>query len=193
MHIVKASSSVMLTLCVAETSKSHEEEVNLLQNPEALWTVLAVNCPPHLASNYEPAEYATPVAQFIRGISASLGAERLGAQSIYDKLREELISCDLDGLFDDEHFTKSHLYHRAIKTCDELGSSIASSLRFIKRAFKNHLTTLSAKAHSYETAGVSYWTEMVNEEMFALEEPLSQISLLCTQVQESVRSASILL
>jgi hypothetical protein len=187
-YIVKASSSVLLTLTIPDLSASHDEEVDLLRNPQALWTVLTINSPLNFASEHEPAEYSTPVAQFMRGITASLCTQNFNARSIYDKLRHDLSSCDPGDLFDDELFTKSKLYHRVVKTCEELGGSITSTLRFMKRALERHLKKLCADAHTKEIPGVDYWVQRCEDEMFALEELQSQISLLCSQIQESVWS-----
>jgi hypothetical protein len=189
LFIVRASSSVLLTLAIPEESVSREEEINLLRNPQALWIVLTANCPVRFGSEYTPAEHSTPIAQFVRGVTAAVRTQTLNAQSIYDRLSGDLHSGDLEGLFDDERFTKSNLYHRVVKTCEELEGSIAASLRFMKRAFATHLTKLCAQAHAYETVGVDYWVQQLEDEMFALEELQAQISLLCSQVREKVSSS----
>lgn len=187
-YVVKTSSSALLTMARPEISDSHEEEVNLLKDPQALWTVLAINTPPKFAFEHEPAEFYTPIAQFTRAITASLRTQRFSAGSIHDKLKVDLDSCDPEGLYDDGKFTKSTLYHRAVKICDELAGSITSSLRFLKRTYgsQGYLSKLCANAHDYEIRGVEYWVQQLQDEMFALEELHSQISLLCSQVHERV-------
>ena len=189
---MKASSSTLLTLAIPEESKSHEEEMCLLQYPQGLWTVLVVNSPPLFASIHGPAQHFTPIAQFIRGITASLCTQRINAQSIYDALRVELKNCDGGSLFDDEHFTKSTTYHLAVKTCDELEASITSSLKFVQRTIDNHIDKLRREAHAIERLGIDYWSQKLDEEVLALEDLQAQIHILGSQVRESVRSPNLM-
>ncbi len=188
LYLVKASSSVLLTLAVPDISDSQEEEINLLRDPQALWTVLAVNAPSNFASEQELADFYTPIAQFTRGVASSVRTQRLQAESIYDRLKDDLDGCDPEGLFDDDKFKKSNLYHQVVKTCDASAGSIASSLRFVSRAYdsEGHLSRLCANAHDYERRGVEYWVRQVQDEIFALKELQSQLSLLCSQVHERV-------
>jgi hypothetical protein len=125
---------------------------------------------------------------FIRGVATSLCTQRINAQSIYESLRDELRSCDGESIFDDEHFTKSTLYHWAVKTCDELGESIASNLRFMRRVVDTQVDKLCREAHDHERLGVDYWAQQMAEELFALEDLQAQILAMSVQVQESVRS-----
>jgi hypothetical protein len=192
LHLFKASSSILLTLAIPEDSESHEEEKRLLQDPQALWTVVVINSPPQFTSDHEPAQYSTPIAQFIRGITSSLCTQRINAQSICDALGDELKNCDDDILFDDEHFTKSTVYHLAIKTCEELGASIGSSLEFMRRRLSSHVTQLCDKAHAHERLGIDYWLQKMKDEAFALEDLQKQINTLGSQVQESVRSPNLI-
>src|ERR1700730_16832765 len=67
--LLKASSSVLLTLCTPEESELCEEEVRLLRTPSALWTVLAINTSAEFASDHQTKQYLTPVAQYVRGIT----------------------------------------------------------------------------------------------------------------------------
>lgn len=186
LHLFKASSSVLLTLAVPEESKSHEEETNLLRHPQALWTVLVINAPSQLASAHNSAEYTTPIAQFIRGVTSSLRTQKTNAQYVCEALRDELKKCDDDSLFDDEHFTKSTMYHLAMKTCEELEASIASNLKFLQRTLDSHITQLCNEAHSYEKVGINYWLQNMKEEIFALEELQAHIHTLRSQIQENV-------
>jgi hypothetical protein len=190
LYLFKSSASVLLTLAIPEESESHEEEIRLLQYPQALWTVLVINSPPQFASDHEPAtaKHFTPVAQFIRGITSSLCMQRINAQSIYATLGDEVKHCSNGILFDDEHFTKSTLYHLAIKTCEELDASIAASLKFMQRTLDCHVIQLCHEAHAHERPGIDYWLQKMKEETFALEDLQAQINTLCSQVQESVRS-----
>lgn len=187
-YLFKATSSVLLTLAIPEESESREEEVNLLRTPEALWTVLVVNCSSEFVSDHGPQQYLTPIAQYIRGIASSLSTQRINTQSIYDIIREGLKISDEGSIFDDEHFTKSTSYHWAVKTCDELDESIGSTLRFIRRLLNTQVDKLSREAHIYERHGVDYWAQKLREEVFALEDLQAQIMSMSAQVKESVRT-----
>jgi hypothetical protein len=72
LYLFKTSSSVLLTLSVPEESEFHEEEVNLLKVPEALWTLLVVNCSSEVTFDHRTRHHFTPIAQYIRGIASSL-------------------------------------------------------------------------------------------------------------------------
>jgi hypothetical protein len=191
-YLFKAASSVLLTLVIPEESKSREEEVDLLRTPQALWTLLVVNCLSEFSSDHGPGQYLTPIAQYIRGIASSLFTQRMNAQSIFEALRDEVKLSDGRDIFDDENFTKSKLYHWAIKACDELSESIASSLRFIRRVQESQTDKLCREAHAHERLGVDYWAQQMKEEIFALEDLRAQILALTMQVQERVRIPLIL-
>ena len=188
LYTLKASSSVLLTLVVPKESESREEETDLLRTPQALWTVLVVNCPSNLASDHGPPQHLTPISQYIRGMASCLVTQRINAQTIYEAIKDELNRCGGDSLFDDEHFTKSTLYHWAVKACDELAESISSSLRFLRKMLEIQVQKLCHESHEYEKLGVKYWMQQIDEEMFALEDMQSQIVALRVQVQESVRN-----
>lgn len=188
LSLFKASSSVLLTLVVPKESESREEETNLLRIPQALWTVLVVNCPSNLASDHGPPQHLTPISQYIRGMSSSLVTQRINAQTIYEAIKDELNRCEGGSLFDDEHFTKSTLYHWAVQACDELAESISSSLRFLRKMLETQVQKLCRESHAYEKLGVEYWMQRIDEEMFALEDMQSQIFALRVQVQENVRN-----
>lgn len=192
LHLFKASCSILLTLAIPEDSESHDEEIRLLQDPQALWTVVVINSPPQFTSDHEPAQHSTPIAQFIRGITSSVCTQRMNAQYIYDALRDELKNCDDHILFDDEHFTKSTVYHLAIKTCGELDASIGSNLKFMRRTLDSHVTQLCHEAHAHERLGIDYWLQKMKDEAFALEDLQAQINTLGSQVQESVRSPNLI-
>lgn len=177
----------MLTLAIPEESESREEEIHLLRNPQALWAVLMVNRSSEFASDHGPIQFLTPISQYMRGVALSLCTQKNNSQEIYDALRDELKTYDGRSIFDDEHFTKSTLYHWAVKTCEELSESLASSLRFIKRVMETQLERLSLEAHAHERLGIDYWTQQLKEEIVALEELRSQILALNIQVQERVR------
>ncbi|KAF4635576.1 hypothetical protein G7Y89_g2524 [Cudoniella acicularis] len=184
-HLSKESSSTLLTIVIPEQSISKEEEIELLRNPKGLWTVLVVNSPSELASDYEPRHNLTPISQFLRGIVASLCTQRINAQLIYGELRDVLADRDNNSIFDDENFTKSTLYHWTIKTCEEVGESISSSLRFMRRVKKSQVDKLCKEAHAHEKLGIDHWSHQIEEEMFGLEDLRAQILALSAQVQES--------
>ncbi|EHK22977.1 uncharacterized protein TRIVIDRAFT_222235 [Trichoderma virens Gv29-8] len=190
LYLFKASSSILLTLAIPEESESHEEEISLLQCPQALWTVLVINSLQRFASDHSPAQHSTPIAQFIRGITSSLCTQRINAQYIYDALRNELKTCDDGSLFDDEHFTKSTLYHFAIKACDELEASISSSLRFVQKTRDSYVTQLCREAHAHERLGIDHWSQKMEEEISALEDLQAQIHAVGSQAQESRNALS---
>lgn len=180
---------MLLTLCNPEVSKSREEEIALLSVPQALWTLLVVNCCPEFASDPGNGHYLTPIAQYIRGISASIYTQRINAETIYEELRNWTKDCDTGGIFDDEHYTKSTSYHWAVKTCDELSESIASTVRFIQRRMDSKLDKLCRNAHPYEKIGIEYWRQQMKEELFTLEDVKIQTLALRGQVQESVSNS----
>jgi hypothetical protein len=190
LYLFKTSSSVLLTLSVPEESEFHEEEVNLLKVPEALWTLLVVNCSSEVTFDHRTRHHFTPIAQYIRGIASSLYTQKNHAQSIYDALKAELKDCEGESIFDDENFTKSNSYHWAVKTCDELNESLVSSLRFIRRMMISQVDELHIKAHICEKLGVDYWLQQLKEEIFELEDMQAQILALRSQVLESVRGSS---
>jgi hypothetical protein len=186
MFLLKASSSVLLTLCAPEASESCEEEVCLLRSPQALWTVLVINCSAEFASDYQNRKFLTPIAQYVRGITSSMYTQRINAESIYVDLKDWLKDSGSESIFDDEKFTKSTSYHWAVRTCDELSESIASTLRFIRTRMESQVDKLCREAHAYEKSGIEHWLQLMKEEKFALEDLQAQILALRVQVQESV-------
>lgn len=118
-------------------------------------------------------------------------AQRVNAQPIHDVLQEELKICECDSLFDDEHFTKSTTYHLAVKTCDALEASIATSLRFLQRTLDGQINQLCREAHHHEKLGLEHWSQKLDEEVYALEDLQTQIRTLCLQVQEKVREPNL--
>ncbi|KAH8770654.1 hypothetical protein F5882DRAFT_507259 [Hyaloscypha sp. PMI_1271] len=173
--LVKASSSVLLTLCTPEESESCEEEVHLLRTPRALWTVLAINTSAEYASDHQMKQYLTPIAQY-----------RTNAEIISGDMRKWLKDFQSESIFDDEQFTKSTSYHWAVRTCDELSESIASTLRFMRVRVISSVDKLCREAHAYEKLGIEHWLERMKEETFALKDLHAQILALRVQVQESL-------
>lgn len=168
-----------------ETSKVYEE-VKLLQEPAGLWTILAINSPPGFAADQGAHEHLTPVAQYFRAIASSLITVRTNSQSILDILRRKLQNVEGGDLFDDENYTTSNVYHWTVRTCDELRTCNAATLRFVRRAMETHVAKLRREAHVSEMTGVEYWTEQLESGIFDLEDLQEQITGLKGQVQESV-------
>ena len=189
--LFRASSSVLLTLAEPVESKSHEEETSLLHNPEALWTVIVLNSPTNLGYDHEPAQYLTPIAQYVRGMASSVVTQRNNAQGIYDAIKGHIADNEGEGMFDDKNFTKSVLYHWAVQACDELAESISSSLRFLRKTLETNVKKLCTEAHVYERLGIVYWMQRMDEELFALEDLESQIIALRGRVQENVSTAAV--
>ncbi|KAH7400883.1 hypothetical protein DE146DRAFT_477871 [Phaeosphaeria sp. MPI-PUGE-AT-0046c] len=187
-RIVKATTSVLLTIALPEKSSTKQEELDLLKLPQGSWTVMVVNCHERLSKDMErePTQYLTPLAQFLRGLTYSLRTQNMNAESIYDRLKEQLRDADDGQLFDDERFTKSSLYHWTVRTCDELRESLLASQRYMTRAFDRKISALCGQdAHDSEKPGLLYWKAEHEAEMHALEELVSQIAALSSSVQES--------
>lgn len=187
LYLFKTSSSVLLTLVLPEESTSHEEEIGLLGNPQALWTVLIVNGPARFALDYENLEHLSPCAQYLRGITASLYMQRTNGQHILEVLNDHLQVSDNDSLFDDELFTKSGLYHWVIKTCHELSGSVASNLKFVEKVLNSEIDDLCNRAHAHEKLGLSHWSRKMKEEIHELDNLQAETDMLREKVQESVR------
>jgi len=183
-YLYRASSSILITLVIPEESPTREEETKLLKSSQGLWTVLMINYP--RKDDQELNGYLTPISQFVRGIAAALVTQRHNAESICDFLRHELQSCDVDGLFDDEYFTKSNTYHRTIQGCSELKDSLDSTLRFMTKLDDGPIKELRGIAHPQEKPGVEHWVHSINEELFSLRELRAQIEGLNKRAQESV-------
>jgi hypothetical protein len=176
----------LLTIALPEESQTREEEIGLLTNPKALWTVLIVNGPTGFALDVELPEHLSPCAQYVRGITASLYMQRAHAQRILRVLIDHVGETDNDSLFDDEMFTKSELYHWVIKICHELCGSLASNLKFIEKVLDGQINHLCDKAHGYESLGISYWLRKMKEEVYELDKLQTEIHMLREKVQESV-------
>jgi hypothetical protein len=101
-------------------------------------------------------------------------------------MRKWLKDFQSESIFDDEQFTKSTSYHWAVRTCDELSESIASTLRFMRMRVISSVDKLCREAHAYEKLGIEHWLERMKEETFALKDLHAQILALRVQVQESV-------
>jgi hypothetical protein len=184
--LCKASSSVLLTLVLPQESESRQEAVELLSEPESLWTVLVINSHRQAGSENMTTEHCTPVAQFVHGIAATLYTQRINTKAVYDACLDRYRDCDDNSLFDDKTFTKSTTFHLLVKLCSELEASICSGLSFMRQCLEGDLTRLCSKAHAQETLGMTHWLGKLKEELFALENLYGQVQSLKMQVQESV-------
>lgn len=187
---VRASTSAMLTVVVPELANNAPEHVELLRNPQGLWTVLAVNVPPGLGVDQGAHEHLTPISQYFRAISAAIITARIHQQAILTALKDKLRSQEGGSLIDDEEFTRSNLYHWSVRTCDELQTQNAATLKFLRHTIITHITRLHLEAHSSEKKGVDHWRARLDEEIFQLDDLQSQILALKTQVQEDVSDQS---
>lgn len=186
MNLTKSSFSVLLTLTIPEKSSKNEEEMDLLRNPCALWTVLVINGSSQQGPVSDILHNLTPIAQYLRGITVALSVQHAHGRSIYEALKDHVTARPDDSLFDDEHFTKSKLYHWAIKTCHELHESIVSNLRFILRLRESQTNDLCQEAHVHESLGIKYWTQKLEEQIYALEELAALVEALKEKIRESV-------
>ncbi|KAM5352989.1 hypothetical protein ACJ41O_005711 [Fusarium nematophilum] len=190
--LCQVSSSVLLTFVLPEESTSRREELDFLTTPQALWTVLTINCMRRRGSNSGDVHEAppTPVAQFMAGIHGALQTQRLDEQHILDALRSRLAESDDMRLVDDDKFSKSHLYHWVVKTCDKVCHSISTTLRFIDRISRDFVTKLGAEGHAFKPPGIETWQEKWMQEVADLKE-LREEFLSCRQdVQERVEKCS---
>jgi hypothetical protein len=184
--LYRGSCSVLLTVCLADLSASHQEAQDLLKKPEAMWSVVTVNSHPDMKYENTVAEHYTPIAQFIRGVASSLQTQRMSAEIIHHACMVKYREVDDGSPFDDQAFTKSHAYHLVVKLCSELEMSLASGLRFISQLLNGDLSKLSKEAHIQETLGLELWLAKLREEISALENLHEQIQNLKSQVHESV-------
>jgi hypothetical protein len=180
----------MLTIVVPELTNNAPEHVELLRDPQGLWTVLAVNVPPGLGVDQGAHEHLTPISQYFRAISAAIITAKIHQQAILAALKDKLRSQEGGSLIDDEEFTKSNLYHWSVRTCDELQTQNAATLRFLRHTITTHITKLHLEAHSSEKEGVDHWRARLDEEIFQLDDLQSQILALKTQVHEDVSDQS---
>lgn len=81
---------MLLTLVVPWEKKQREEAVELLSKPEAIWNVLVINGPSKLGSGFsaDPAEFLTPLTQFVRGICGAINSQKLHIEPIFEGLKE---------------------------------------------------------------------------------------------------------
>ncbi|KAK0612482.1 hypothetical protein B0T17DRAFT_543782 [Bombardia bombarda] len=194
LSLCRSSSSVLLTFALPQQSPTRREELGLLSKPECLWSVLVLNClqfrnAGDTDDSNNPSATLTPVAQFLHGIHSALHAHRINEQHILDILKEKIEESDDMSLFDDEHFSKTHLYHWAVKTCDGVCHSISSTLRFYDRIRSTSLLKpLVAAAHPSERAGIDLWFERCAEEILSLKE-LREEFISCRQDVQERRNA----
>ncbi|KAF4628679.1 hypothetical protein G7Y89_g9480 [Cudoniella acicularis] len=184
--LYKAASSVLLTISSHQEQTSREEEHRFLENPEGLWTVILVNGSWRMAtrSNWEPQEYLTPLAQFVRGICSAVIAQKANIFPIIHELKERLRASEDESLFDNRQFSKSRLYHWIIKTCHSICTSIQSNLKFLRDFRINRLPQLRNNAHSYEQCGLEHWSLRLRDEISELDKVQIEVNALREQVVE---------
>jgi hypothetical protein len=188
MSLCQVSSSVLLTFFLPEESASRREELDFLTHSCVLWNILTVNCVRRRSSNSDENHQAlsTPVAQFLGGIYGAIQTQKIDEQNILDALKSRLAESDDIRLFDDIDFTKSHLYHWVIKTCDRVCHSISTTLRFVERLSNDFVKTLNIKSHASDRPGIDFWLHKWMQEVSDLKE-LREEFLSCRQdVQERV-------
>ena len=85
---------MLLTLVVPQKD-FQQEAVDLLTKPEAIWTVLTINGAAHQAEGFlpDPAQFLTPLAQFVRGICSVVKAQRTNVHPIFEELQAQLDQC----------------------------------------------------------------------------------------------------
>lgn len=177
-----------MTIFLPEESTSRWEELDLLAQSRVLWNILTVNCMGKRSSNTEEHHHAlpTPVAQFLAGIYSALRIQTIDEQNILDTMKSRLARSDDMRLFDDGEFTKSHLYHWAVKTCDTVCHSISTTLRFVERLSNDFIPNLSAKTRPSDRSLIDFWLQKWTQEVSDLKE-LREEFLSCRQnVQERV-------
>ncbi|KAF5006868.1 hypothetical protein FDECE_6780 [Fusarium decemcellulare] len=190
MSLCQISSSVLLTFALPEESASRREEVDFLTTPQALWTILTVNCMRGRSSNLDDPQEAppTPLAQFLAGIHGALHTQKIDEQHILDTLRFRLADSDDMSLVDDDNFTKSHLYHWVVRTCDKVCHSISTTLRFVDRISKDFVSKLAAEGHAAKPPGIEFWEQKWMEEISDLKD-LREEFLSCRQDVQERRNA----
>jgi hypothetical protein len=128
----------------------------------------------------------TPVAQFLAGIHGALRTQRIDEQKILDALKACLSELDNQSLFDDENYTKTHLYHWVVKTCDTACQSISATLRFADKISNNFLKKLSIEVDTREQLGIEFWSQKCIQEASDLEELREELISCRQDVQERV-------
>ncbi|KAK3377536.1 hypothetical protein B0H63DRAFT_477377 [Podospora didyma] len=192
--LCQISSSALLTFFLPETSTSRRQEHDFLTVPGGvLWTLLTVNCIRSRGGNTgtdattsQPTTAPTPITQFMGAIHDALQTQRADEQNILDALKNRLAESDDKSLFDDKDFTKSHLYHWAIKTCDTVCHSISSTLRFVDRLSEDSVANLNIQfqPHESETPGIEFCERQWMRDVADLEELREQLVSCRKDVQE---------
>ncbi|KAH7195144.1 hypothetical protein BKA60DRAFT_500849 [Fusarium oxysporum] len=190
MSLCQVSSSVLLTFFLPEESASRREELDFLIHSRVLWNILTVNCVRRRSSSSDENHQApsTPVAQFLGGIYGAIQTQKIDEQNILDALKSRLAESDDRGLFDDIDFTKSHLYHWVIKTCDMVCHSISTTLRFVERLSNDFVKTLGTKSHASDRPGIEFWLHKWMQEVSDLKD-LREEFLSCRQNVQERRNA----
>ncbi|KAL9090058.1 MAG: hypothetical protein Q9159_002226 [Coniocarpon cinnabarinum] len=173
--LLKASTSVLLSLVLPEESPLQREETRLLQDPQCLWTVLVINAGGQLALDAEPSERLAPISQYFRGVTACLINQRRNGEAILGFLKRHLTASMANDLLDDEELTNTRLYHQSITTCHELDESISLNVKFSQRLSQGQFSRLVSTAHAREGAGIAFWRHAVADEVQRLDELRLQV------------------
>jgi hypothetical protein len=89
-------------------------------------------------------------------------------------------------MFDDAAFSKTRIYHWAIKHCYDIDAFIESTAKFIQRFQNSQLVHLQRAAHPYEASGINHWALQLQEAISDLEVLQTEVKAFCEQVREMV-------
>ena len=193
--LCQITSSALLTFFLPEISTSRRQETEFLSSSHVLWNLLTVNCirtrnslSTTTAETTNTASLA-PVSQFIAAIHNALQTQRADEAEILRTLQSQLVDSDDGTLFDDQEFTKSHLYHWAVKTCDTVCFSVATTLQLLEKFSEDFIAKTMIKESGLESSdiqGVTSWPPLLAREVAELND-LREEFLACRQsVQERV-------
>ena len=193
--LCQITSSGLLTFFLPEISTSRRQETEFLSSSQVLWNLLTVNCirtrnslSTTTAETTNTASLA-PVSQFIAAIHNALQTQRADEAEVLQTLQTQLADSDDGTLFDDQEFTKSHLYHWAVKTCDTVCFSIATTLRLLERISEDFIAKMmiiESGLESEKMQGITAWPPLLAREVAELND-LREEFLACRQsVQERV-------
>lgn len=193
-HLCQITSSVLLTFFLPEKSTLRLEEIGFLNTEKVLWNILTIDCTKRgifeSDSDDEHAIQLTPVAGLLAAIHGAICVQIHDERRVLEGLNDYLRELDDDDLFDDEHFTKSKLYHWTIQKCDLLCLSLSSTLQFLDKLPKNLVQGVKPKVHPSEIVGIEHWEKSWVEDAHDLRE-LREEFLACRQgVQERVSQVS---
>jgi hypothetical protein len=188
LSLCQVSSSVLLTFFLPEESTSRREELDFLTSSQSLWNILTINCMRNRSSSSDENHQAlpTPIAQFLSGIHGAIQTQRIDEQNVLDTLQSRLAESDDVRLFDDKDFTKSHLYHWVVKTCDMVCHSISTTLRFVDRISNDFVQGIDDKYHASDRPIIDFWLHKWMQEASDLKELREEFFSCRQNVQERV-------